>query len=141
MTRHGSSDSSSSTCPCYLRVLELTKTHQVTRTSNKRKADPQIKKMCQVNLSFSYGLCLVETPLASLTNSRIILSRAETVQQRILVCNDADNQFNHVMRDGLSLGDFEVINKRMWQLITAMTTEPASHLIRSFERIGLGMRT
>ena len=57
------------------------------------------------------------------------------------MCNDVENQFNHVMREGLSLGDFEVINKRMWQLITAMSPDPASQLIRSFERIGLGMRT
>lgn len=69
------------------------------------------------------------------------MSRAETAKQRILLCNDVENQFNHVMRDGLSLGDFEVINKRMWQLITATTPDPASQLIRSFERIGLGMRT
>jgi hypothetical protein len=33
----------------------------------------------------------------------------------ILMCNDTENQFNHVMKDGLTLGsDFEVISKRMW---------------------------
>ena len=64
----------------------------------------------------------------------------------ILMCNDTENQFNHVMKDGLTLGsDFEVISKRMWQILTKCFAEQSCSsicpLVRSFERIGLGMRT
>lgn len=50
------------------------------------------------------------------------------------------------MRDGLSLGsDFEVVSKRMWQILTNCFAElggaSVQPLVRSFERIGLGMRT
>lgn len=62
-----------------------------------------------------------------------------------MICNDYENQFNHVMRDGLSLGsDFEVVSKKMWQILTNCFAEVgigAQPLVRSFERIGLGMRT
>jgi hypothetical protein len=46
------------------------------------------------------------------------------------------------MRQGLSIGaDFEVISKRMWQLLCNCFAQQPCCLIRSFERIGLGMRT
>lgn len=61
----------------------------------------------------------------------------------------AYDQFNHVIRDGLKLGeDFEVLNRAQWQILTRCfsqtTASPVSDVIplcRSYEKIGLGVRT
>ena len=54
------------------------------------------------------------------------------------------------MRDNLVLGlDFEPVSKSMWQMLVANFTtptnepdrEPALPLVRSFEKLGLGIRT
>lgn len=50
------------------------------------------------------------------------------------------------MRDDLLLGkDFEIVSEKMWKLLCKCFPGDVSHppnpLIRSFERIGLGMRT
>lgn len=62
-----------------------------------------------------------------------------------MVCNDTENQFNHVTRDDLYLGtDFEVVSKQMWLLLMKAfcpSDSKCQSLVRSYERIGLGMRT
>ena len=56
--------------------------------------------------------------LPNLSNSRIVKSREEVMESGVLVCNDPENQFNHVTRDDLYLGsDFEVVSKQMWSLL------------------------
>ena len=93
--------------------------------------------------------------LEPLSNSRIALSVDQAVSQKtLLACSLGDLQFNHVMRDGLQMGvDFEVISKDQWCLLAKYFGElvdandenggtvAPTPLIRSYELLGLGIRT
>ena len=93
--------------------------------------------------------------LEPLSNTRIVLSVDEAVRtRRMLPCGQGDPQFNLVMRENLAMGvDFEVISKDQWFLLTKYFSEQAegtsnegqtirpSPLIRSYELLGMGIRT
>ena len=63
--------------------------------------------------------------LEPLVNDRIALSVKEAIEQKgILACSAGDAQYNHVMRDGLQMGnDFEVISKDQWCLLVKHFSE------------------
>ena len=90
--------------------------------------------------------------LEPLTNDRIVMSAKQAASHaNLLLCHGGDCQFNHVMKDGLFMGeDFEVLSKGQWKLLVRYFGEKRTEqgaatvprpLVRSYERLGLGIRT
>jgi len=76
--------------------------------------------------------------LPCLSNDRIVMSMAEAQNNAgLLLCNNPENQFNHVMRDGLKIGeDFEMISKDQWRILSnCFSNGEALPCVRSFEKI------
>ena len=109
--------------------------------------------------------------LEPLSNRRIAIPVEEAIRTRgLLTCNQSDAQFNCLMHEGLRMGvDFEVISKDQWCLLMKYFSErqvkqadsagaaesgdtavlvsedspmvAPTPLVRSYELLGLGIRT
>ena len=76
-----------------------------------------------------------------------------------MVCKEKNCQFNHVIKDSMKIGeDFEVVSVEMWRMLVRHFSyaevqkhrkgekiegekKPILPLVRSFEKIGMGIRT
>jgi len=99
-----------------------------------------------------------------LTNERIVQDqKVLNKQTNWLICKEKTCQFNHVVKDGVQIGeDFQLVSTEMWRMLVRHFSfievskrkrknnetqkveaefKPILPLVRSFEKIGLGIRT
>lgn len=75
------------------------------------------------------------------SNIRIVIPK-----DNILCCGDPENQYNNILKVEMQLGkDYQLISKDQWTLLeqsyTMPNTAPIYTMKRSYEKLGVGIRT